>query len=124
MVVFAKHQHESAMGEHVSPRPEPPHTSLPTPSLWVDTALSVLLPAWNLHWSSVLHMVIYIFQCYSLKLSHLHLLPHSPNVCFLHLCLFCCCTDRVIITIFVNSIYIPYKFHIYSVNILYWCFCF
>ena len=65
-----------------------------------------------------------MFHCYSLKLSHFCLLPHSPNVCFLHLCLFCCCTDRVIITIFVNSIYIPYKFHIYSVNILYWCFSF
>ena len=125
MVVFAKHQHESAMGEYVSSHPEPtPHTSLPTPSLWVDPASSVMLHASNLYRSSVLHMVIYMFQCYSLKLSHPRLLPHSPNLCSLHLCLFCCLTDRVVITVFINPIYIPYKLHIYSVSILYWCFCF
>ena len=65
-----------------------------------------------------------MFQCYSLKLSHPRLLPHSPNVCSLHLCLFWCLADRVVITVFINPIYIPYKLHIYSVNILYWCFCF
>ena len=68
-------------------------------------ALSALLHASNLHWSSILHMVIYIFQCYSLKLSHPHLLPHSPKVCSLHLCLFCCLAYRIVITIFLNSIY-------------------
>ena len=36
---------------------------------------------------SILHMVIYMFQCYSLKSSHPHLLPLSPKVCSLHLCL-------------------------------------
>ena len=50
-------------------------------------ALGALRHASNLHWSSVLHMVMYMFQCYSLKSSHPHLLPLSPKVCSLHLCL-------------------------------------
>ena len=33
VVIFAIHWHESAMDVHVSPYPEPPSTSLPTPSL-------------------------------------------------------------------------------------------
>ena len=32
-------------------------------------ALSALLHAPNLHWSSISHMVVYMFQCYSLKSS-------------------------------------------------------
>ena len=70
------------------------------------TALSALLHALNLHWSSILHMVIYIFQYYSLKSSHPPLLLHSPKVCSLYLCLFCCLAYRIIITIFLNSIYV------------------
>ena len=66
---------------------------------------SALFNALNLDWLSVSHMVIYMFQCYSLKSSHLHLLPQSPKVCFLYLCLVCCLASRVIITIFLNSIY-------------------
>ena len=34
------------------------------------------------------------------------LLPQCPEVCSLYLCLFCCLAYRVIITIFLNSIYI------------------
>ena len=55
--------------------------------------------------SSILHMVIHMFQCYSLKTSYSCLLPHSPKVCSLHLYLFCCLAYRIIITIFLNSIY-------------------
>ena len=33
------------------------------------------------------------------------LLPQNPQVCSLSLCLFCCLTYRVIVTIFLNSIY-------------------
>ena len=85
-------------------------TSLPTPSLWVvpEHRLSALLHASNLHWSSVSHVVIYTFQCYSLKSSHPHLLPQSPKVCSLPLCLFCCLTYRITATIFLNSIYMHY----------------
>ena len=71
-------------------------------------ALGALLHALNLHWSSILHMLRYMFQCYSLILSHLHLLPQSPKVCSLHLCLFCCLAYRVVVTIFLNSIYMRY----------------
>ena len=31
--------------------------------------------------------------------------PQSPKDCSIHLCLFCCFTYRVIVTIFLNSIY-------------------
>ena len=72
-------------------------------------ALSALFHASNLDWWSILHMVIYMFQCYSLKSSHPHLLPQSlSKVCTLHLCLFCSLTYRVIVTIFLNSIYMRY----------------
>ena len=58
-----------------------------------------------------------MFQSYSLKSSHSHLPPQSTKVCSLHLCLFCYLAQRVIVTIFLSSIYI-------CVNILYWCFSF
>ena len=38
-------------------------------------ALGALNHTPNLYWSSVLHMVTYMFQCYSLKSSHPLLLP-------------------------------------------------
>ena len=68
-------------------------------------ALGPLLHPLDLHWSSVLHMVMYMFQWYSLKSSHPHLLPLSPKVCFIYLCLLCCPLCRIIGTIFLNSIY-------------------
>ena len=85
------------------PHPDPPshlphhpfpqsHPSAPT--------LGTLSHASNLDWWSISHMIIYMFQCYSLKSSHPRLLPQSPKVCSLHLCLFCCLAYRVIVTIF------------------------
>ena len=95
---------------HLPPHPIPQgHPRAP--------ALSTLSHASNLDWRSISHMIIYMFQCYSFKSSHPRLLPQSPKDCTLHLCLFCCLTYRVIVTIFLNSIYI-------CVNILYWCFSF
>ena len=91
------------------PHPEPPSPLPPHPIPQCHPtapALSTLSHALNLDWWSISHMVIYIFQCYSLKSSHPHLLPQSPKVCSLHLCLFCCLSYRVIVTIFLNSIYI------------------
>ena len=108
------------MGVHVSHSPELP-SYLPSHTIPLSCprapALGVLFHELNLHWLSILHMVIYIFQCYSLILSLPHLLPKGPKVCSLHLFLFCCLACRVIITFFLNSIYI-------CVNILYWCLSF
>ena len=90
------------------PHPEPPSHLPPHPipqGCPSALALSALFHASTLDWSSISHMVIYIFQCYSLQSSHPRLLPQSPKVCSLHLGLFCCLAYRVIITIFLNSIY-------------------
>jgi len=91
-------------------------------------ALSALLQALNLPWSSILHMVMYMLQCSSLVSSHPRLLPHSPKVCSLHLCLFCCLAYRVIITVFLNSVYMSLYtllvFHcIYGPHLLYPFIC-
>ena len=80
--------------------PHPIHQGHPS-----APALSALSHALNLDWQSVSHMVIYMFQCYSLKSSHPRLLPQSPKVCFLHLCLFYCLMYGVIVTIFLNFTY-------------------
>ena len=135
MVVFAIHRHESVMGVHVSPHQEPA-CHLPPPFIPLGCprapTLSALLHALNLHWSSILHMVItaasqaplsmafsrqeywsgvplpspiYMFQCYSLKSSLPQLLLQSPKVCSLYLCLFCCLAYMIVITVFLDSIY-------------------
>ena len=71
---------------HLPPHPIPQgHPRAP--------ALSTLSHVSNLDWQSVSH-IIYMFQCYSLKSSHL--LPQSPKVCALHLCLFHCLAYRLI----------------------------
>ena len=101
VVVFAIHWHESATGVHVSPILNPPPK--PSPSHPSGLSQCTLFHASNLGWWSISHMVIYMFQCYSLKSSHPCLLPQSPKVC--SLCLFCCLTYKVIITIFLNSTY-------------------
>ena len=50
----------------------------------------------------------YMFQCHSPISSCPRPLPQSPKDCSIHLCLFCGLTYRVIITIFLNSIYMHY----------------
>ena len=105
---FSIHSHESTMGVHVSPILSPIPNSLPHPiplGCPSTPAMSVLFHALNLDWSSISHMVIYMFQYYSRKSSHPRLFPQSPKLCSLHLCLFCCLTHRVIVTIFLNSIH-------------------
>ena len=93
---------------YMCPHPEPPSHLPPhpiplgRPSAPVPSTLSHTL---NLDWRSVSHMVTYMFQCFSLKSPHPHLLPQSPKVCSLYLCLFCCLAYKVIVTIFLNFIY-------------------
>ena len=90
------------------PHPEPPFHLPPHPMPLGHPsapALSALSHALNLDWWSISPMIIYMFQRYSLRLSHPRLLPQSPKNCSIHLCLFCCLAYRIIITIFLNSIY-------------------
>ena len=88
--------------------PEPPshflphtvplsHPSAPAPS--------IQYPASNLDWRFISYMILYKFQRHSPKSSHPRPLPQSPKDCSIHLYLFCCLAYRVIITIFLNSIY-------------------
>ena len=54
----------------------------------------------NSHWLSVLHMVMCMFQCYSLNSSHLFLPPLYPQIygLCLHLC-FCCSITKLCLTL-------------------------
>ena len=90
------------------PHPEPPshlpshtiplvHPSAPAPSF--------LYPASNLDWQFISYMILYMFQCHYPKSSHPLPLPQSSKHCSIHLCLFCSLAYRVIVTIFLNSIY-------------------
>ena len=103
---FAIHQHECATGVHVFPILNshlPPHTiPLGHPGA---PAPSILYPALNLDWRFISYMILYMFQCHSPKSSHARPLPQSPKDCSIHLCLFCYLAYRVIVIIFLNSIY-------------------
>ena len=68
-------------------------------------APSILYPVLNIDWWFVSYLIVYMFQCHSPKSSHPLPLPQSPKDCSIHLCLFCCLAYGVIITIFLNSIY-------------------
>ena len=104
---FAIHQHEFTTGVHVFPILNPPPTSLPIPSLWV-------IPVHQPQASCILHRIwtgdsfhVWYYTCFNATLQIIHPLPlpQSPKDCSIHLCLFCCLAYRVIITIFLNSIY-------------------
>ena len=72
------------------PHPEPSSYLLPHPTPQGHPSapvLSTLSQASNLDWRSISHMIIYMFQCKSLKSSHPHLLPQSPKVCDQFLCI-------------------------------------
>ena len=87
--------------------PEPPSHFPPhpiPPGCHRAPALGSLRHISKSHWLSLLHMVMYMFQCYSLKSSH-PLLLLCPKVCSLCLCLLCCPACRTVGTIFLDSIY-------------------
>ena len=102
---FAIHQHASAMGVHVFPILNSPPTSLPIPSLWVilvhqPQASCILHRTWTGD-----SFLIWYYTCINAILPNHPPRPQSPKVCSIHLCLFCCLAYRVVITIFLNSIY-------------------
>ena len=104
----ATHQHESATGVHVFPILNPSPISLPVPSLWV-------IPVHQPWASCIMHrtwtggsFLIWYYTCFNAILPNhptLFPLPQSPKDCSIHRCLFCCLVYRVIVTIFLNSIY-------------------
>ena len=73
------------------------HPSAPAPSIQYHAS--------NLDWWLVSYMILYMFRCHSPKSSHPLPLPQSPKDCSIHQSLFCCLVHRVIVTIFLNSIY-------------------
>ena len=81
------------------PHPERP-SHLPTHPIPLGCprapTLGAPLHALNVPWSSILHMVTYMFQCSSLKSSHPPLLPLNIKVFSLYLCLFCLPACRII----------------------------
>ena len=89
----------------------PSQYPLPPPSLSHSSRSSQctspehLSHASNLGWRSVSPLIVYLFQYYSLRTSHPRLLPQSPKVCSVHLCLFFSFAYWVIVIIFLNSIY-------------------
>ena len=90
------------------PNPEPPPpTSLPRPSLWV-IPMHQPQASCILHWTWTGHsLLIWYYTCFNAILPN-HpptQLPQSPKDCSIHLCLFCCLAYRVVVTIFLNSIY-------------------
>ena len=82
------------------------HIRLPPYSSGLSQSMDFECPASCIKLALViwLCMVMYMFQCCSLKSSHPCLLPLSPKVCVLHLCLLCCPACRIVITIFLKSI--------------------
>ena len=106
----ATHQYESAIGIHVSP---PSWIYLPLPIVPNPPRLSQGMEPSSLHhtansrWLSILHVLMCMFQCYSLNLSHPLRPPLHSQVCSLSLWLHCYSANRLVSTIFLDSIYIP-----------------
>ena len=68
-------------------------------------ALGSLCHTANSYWLSNLYVVIYLFHCYSFIQSHLLSPWLCPKICSLCLHLYSCPVDRLIGTIFLDSIY-------------------
>ena len=103
---FAIHQHESAMVYTCSPS----WTPLPPPSLYhpsgssqctsSENPVSCIEPGLAIHFIyDIIHVTMPLSQIFPPSF------PQSLKDCSIHLCLFCRLTYRVIITIFLNSIY-------------------
>ena len=96
------------MGVHVFPILNLTPTSLPIPSLRVipvhhpEHPVSYIEPGLAIYFT---YDNIHVSMLFSQIKSYPRLLPQSPKVCSLYLCLFCCLAYKVVITIFLKSIY-------------------
>ena len=122
VMAFAIHQDESAIGIHVSlpswiclPPPSRPNP----PGCHRAPALGFLHHISKPQGLSVLHMEVYMCKCYSLKSSHSLHLPLDPKVCYLYMCLLWCLAHRIIITFFLDSIYIHYYVIVIFIFLIY-----
>ena len=89
------------------PHPEFLSFPLPHPILWLSQSTSFGCPASCIELALVIYFTygnIHVTMLFSQIIPPLPL-PHSPKVCSLHLCLFCCFAYRVVVTVFLNSIY-------------------
>ena len=87
----------------------PPQITSPTrPSRYSQSTGFFVCPTSFIKLALVIYllMVIYMFQCCSIKSSHLLLLPLSPKLCSLCLCLLCCPAHRIVGTIFLDSMHL------------------
>ena len=89
------------------PHPEPPSHLPPHTTLWVipvHQPQASCIP--HRTWTGNLFLIWY-YTCFNAILpNHPPLpLPQSPKDCSIHLCLFCCLAYRVVVTIFLNSLY-------------------
>ena len=88
----------------------PSRTSLPPPTLSHPggchraLALGSLRHRADSHWLCILHMVMYMSQCYSLKSSHPILPLLSPKVCPIRLSLLSCPMNTIVSIIFLDPI--------------------
>ena len=102
-IAFAIHRHASATGVHVFaiPPPSPYHPSGSSQCTSPKLPVSSIEPGLAIHF---LYDIIHVLMPFSQIISPLPL-AQSPKDCSIHLCLFCCLAYRVVITIFLNSIY-------------------
>ena len=107
---FAIHQHESAMGVHVFPilnplpPPSPYHPSGSPQCTNPKHPVSCIEPGLAIHFTYDIIHVSMPFSQIILPLPS----PQSAKDCSIHLCLFCCLAYRVVVTVFLNSIYMRY----------------